>query len=142
MSDLPGTTRAQTIFLRACSKDPIGLCGKSMPSATTFRRWMRRPRFRRAVKEIRDALRFQADLHLSAAAAAAARTLTGPVADDGADEEQQQRQREHLRDLLSLLKLVHARERFSVPRETPEPIDQRDRTRREYTLSLHDALPI
>jgi hypothetical protein len=145
MADLPGTTRAQTTFLRACAKDPIGLCGKTMPSAITFRRWMRKPTFRRAVKGIRDALRFQADLHLSAAAAAAARSLDATAANGEADEQQQERQRAHLRDLLSLLKLVHARERFSVPREAPEPADQDERTRRaivEYLRGCGPQIPV
>ena len=121
MPDLPGTTRAQTKFLRACTQDPWGLAGKDWPNAVTFRRWMRRQTFRKAVKGIRDALRFQADLHLTAASAVAAQVLSESITNPQADEEKLARQRDQLKDLITLLKLVHARERFTAPREPAEP---------------------
>ena len=121
MTNIPGTTRAQTIFLRACTKDPWGLTGKDWPNAVTFRRWMRRQTFRKAVKGIRDALRFQADLHLTAASAVAAQALSESIINPQADEAKLARQRDQLKDLITLLKLVHARERFTTPREPAEP---------------------
>lgn len=125
MADIPGTTRAQTTFLRACTKDPLGLAGKGWPNAATFRRWMRRPTFRKAVKGIRDALRFQADLHLTAASAVAAQALSEAVTSPQPDDARLARQREQVRELITLLKLVHARERFCVPREPAEPAQLR-----------------
>src|SRR5687767_7496439 len=105
MSDIAATTRAQTNFLRACAKDPWGLAGKDWPNAVTFRRWMRRATFRKALKGVRDALRFQADLHLTAAAAVAAQALTEQVTNPKTDEDAFARQRDQLKDLITLLKL-------------------------------------
>src|SRR5688572_25725723 len=137
MSDIAATTRAQTNFLRACTKDPWGLAGKDWPNAVTFRRWMRRATFRKAVKGVRDALRFQADLHLSAAAAVAAQALSEQVTNPQADEDAFARRRDQLKDLITLLKLVHTRERFTVPREPPEsapPPSPRPRARIETVV--------
>jgi hypothetical protein len=96
------------------------LAGKDWPNAVTFRRWMRRRTFRNAVKGIRDALRFQADLHLTAAAAVAAQAVSESVTSPQTDEPQLDRQRDQLKDLVTLLKLVHTRERFTMPREPAE----------------------
>jgi hypothetical protein len=134
MADITGTTRAQTKFLRACTSDPWGLTGRDWPNAVTFRRWMRRQTFRKAVKSIRDALRFQADLHLTAASAVAAQTLSESIQSPPADEEKLARQRDQLKDLITLLKLVHARERFTAPREPAEPAPRPRRNERDIVV--------
>ncbi|MGH7215132.1 MAG: hypothetical protein ACREIT_10255, partial [Tepidisphaeraceae bacterium] len=75
MADLPGVTRAQTKFLRAFRNHPNGPGASEWPSPWTFRRWMRREGFRAAMASLRETLRLQSDLHLTTAAATAARTL-------------------------------------------------------------------
>jgi hypothetical protein len=122
MSDISGTTRAQSNFLRACTKDPWGLTHKGWPNAITFRRWMRRQTFRVAIRSIRDALRFQADLHIAAAAAAAAQALARTVMSDEQppDPEHVRAAKDQVQSLTTLLKLAHLRQRFSVdPAELP-----------------------
>jgi hypothetical protein len=120
MADIPGTTRAQTNFLRACTKDPWGLTPSDWPNAITFRRWMRRATFRKAIKGVRNALRFQADLHLAAASAAAAQALNQSLV-SGVDIQKLATQREQIQYLTTLLRLSHVRERFSRDYEAPEP---------------------
>src|SRR5947207_6210478 len=114
-------TRAQRLFLRSCVKDPFGMSHQDWPSAATFRRWMRKPGFRVAVQGVRDALRFQADLHLAAAAAAAAKSMASVMTGD-----QPLSGRENLKDakdqvqaLMQLLRLAHLRQRFSM--DVPVP---------------------
>ena len=123
MSRIKDTNNAQSLFLRACLKDPSGMANQHWPSATVFRKWMRRKGFRVAIKGIRDSLRFQADVHVASASAAAAKSLAQVV---GSDQELTEAQRERLRaakeqiaSLTTLLRLAHLRSRFSA--EAPEP---------------------
>src|SRR5438046_2611343 len=112
---------AQLLFLRKCHQDPFGLSHDDWPNPTVFRRWMRKPGFRVAVQGVRDALRFQADLHLAAAAAAAAKSMASVMTSD-----QPLSGRENLKDakdqvqaLMQLLRLAHLRQRFSM--DVPVP---------------------
>jgi hypothetical protein len=113
-----GTTDRQSNFLRACAKDPTGLTPKDWPSATVFRKWMRRQGFRLAIRGIRDSLRYQADLHIASASAAAAKLLSAAVNDGTViSDEQVQRlrgAREQIQSLTTLLRLAHLRHRFSA----------------------------
>ena len=152
MPDIPGTTREQTIFLRACSKDPFGLSGKDWPSPATFRRWMRRPGFRIAIKAMRDALRMQADLQLAAAAAAATRGLSRALIDeDGrvADEEKLAAAKEQINLLSGLLRMAHLRQRFAVdPKEkrrislSPDVQQTVDRLREVTEQMAHNNMTV
>lgn len=126
MSNFDGMTRAQTLFLRACSRDPFGTGDgagrKHWPTAATFRKWMRRPGFRAAVEGIREALRFQADLQIAAASAAAARGIANLfIRDDGtvADADAIKSAKDQVQSLLSLLRLAHLRQRFSMTAKAP-----------------------
>jgi len=122
MPDLPGTTRAQTIFLRACSSDPFGLSGREWPTPTTFRRWMRRPGFRRAIQAVRDSLRMQCDLQLAAASAAAMQAITRTLIDNEGtvvSDEQIKQAKESMQYLTTLLRLAHLRQRFAVDPAPP-----------------------
>jgi hypothetical protein len=82
---------------------------------------MRRATFRKAIKSVREALRFQADLHLAAASAAPAQALNQSLAGSGTDIPKLASQREQIQHLTTLLRLPHLRERFSRDYETPEP---------------------
>jgi hypothetical protein len=123
MARIKGTNNAQSLFLRACLKDPSGMANEKWPSATVLRKWMRRRGFRVAIKGIRDSLRFQAEMHVASASASAAKCLAQVV---GSDQELTEAQRERLRaakeqiaSLTTLLRLAHLRSRFSA--EAPEP---------------------
>ena len=75
MTTIPGTTRAQTIFLRSfCNGAP-----PRWPSITILRRWLRRRAFRAALESLRETYRFQADFQLAAAAAQATAALASPA---------------------------------------------------------------
>jgi hypothetical protein len=86
---------------------------------------MRRPGFRVAVQGIREALRYQADLQLFAAAAAAASAMGKLlVGDDGATApvEQIRSSKDQLAALVALLRLSHLRQRFALDAaEPPQP---------------------
>ena len=78
MPDIPETTRAQTIFLRAFRK-PGGPAPSLWPSPAILRKWLRRPRFLHALNSVLESLRFQSDFHLANAAThAAAQLLARP----------------------------------------------------------------
>ena len=115
MSDIAGTTRSQTQFLRSFRTHPAGPPADLWPSPTILRRWLRRPTFRAALGSLVSTLRYEADLRLAYASAAASRhlqqdSLTPATPDAPA--------RPHLlaRDLL---KLSHTRQRFAPP---PPPV--------------------
>ena len=65
MPDIPNTTRAQTIFLRAFRTNPGGPPPSLWPTPAILRKWLRRPGFLRALNSILDTLRFQSDFHLA-----------------------------------------------------------------------------
>ncbi len=105
MSNINGTTRHQTLFLRAFRNHPNGPPYEMWPSPAVLRKWLRKPAFIRSLRSVQEALRFQTDFHLSNAAKQAAKKLS---AEDSALTTQ---------DLNRLLRHAHLRQRF--------PADQR-----------------
>ena len=100
MSNIDGTTRRQTLFLRAFRTNPAGPEPADWPSPALLRRWLRKPAFIAALRSVQQALRFQTDFQLSSAASNAARKL----ASNDADLTTQ--------DLNRLLRHAHLRQRF------------------------------
>jgi len=105
MSNINGTTRHQTLFLRAFRTHESGPPHEMWPSPSILRKWLRKPAFIRSLRSVQEALRFQTDFHLSNAAKQAAKKLS---AEDSALTTQ---------DLNRLLRHAHLRQRF--------PADQR-----------------
>src|SRR5829696_6857655 len=101
MPDIPHTTRAQTLFLRAFRTSPTGPERSRWPAPAILRKWLRKPAFRKALASVRKALRFQADFHLANAATQAAQSL--------ADNPELSPQ-----DLNRLLRASHLRQRFTT----------------------------
>jgi hypothetical protein len=105
-------TPAQALFLRAFRENPTGPAADKWPAPGTFRRWLKKTSFRKDLAAIRDALRFQADLHVATAAAQAAKSLQSSLgsaplsADTAADLTTQ------LKAITDLLRLAHLRQRF------------------------------
>jgi hypothetical protein len=81
MPKQPRMTNAQMDFLRNLKKHPNSLPLLAWPRATTLRKWMRRPRFRAAIRSLEGAFEVEARLLMAGAAAQAAMqlqaTLTG-----------------------------------------------------------------
>ena len=100
MPDIQGTTRAQTLFLRAFRKSPTGPPADQWPSIADLRRWLRKPGFRAALRSLQETLHFHADFHLAMRAAHAAQNLG--TQDSGLS----------IQDLTHLLRLSHLRQRF------------------------------
>jgi hypothetical protein len=122
MTHIKGTTRAQTVFLRAFVKHPCGPPVEEWPSPVILRRWLKRPGFCGAMNSILRALRYQADFHLAAAAASGAHALHGTVrsADaDGKVDVDLANLRKKIDGLTQLLRMAHIRHRFADP--LPEP---------------------
>ncbi len=116
MSNLPGTSRAQTKFLRSLRTDAFGPGVEKWPSPAILRRWMRRPGFLNAMRSVREAMRYQADFQLLSAAASAAHVLhTSVIAGDHASQTQE------FKAMSELLKLSHLRQRFAQPEPPVEP---------------------
>jgi hypothetical protein len=118
-----GLTESQTSFLRRFRDNPLGPPLDQWPSAAVLLRWLRGKKFRYAMQEVRDALRFQADLHLASAAARAAGALqdgvgAGATQDQG---EQSQERARHVHALVGLLRLSHMRTRYTVDPPPPPP---------------------
>jgi hypothetical protein len=83
---------------------------------------MRRDTFRAAMQSVRDAMRFQADLHLTAAATRAAGALTDGVgAMAEVDDEQPQTAAARVNAMVHLLRLSHQRIRFTIDPPPPPP---------------------
>jgi hypothetical protein len=110
--------RAQTNFLRAFKTEPFGPSALHWPSPAVLRRWLRRPGFLKAMKTIREAMRYQADFQLLSAASAASQVLHTLIA--AGDSEVPKTQIQALSDLL---KLAHLRERFAPPEPKAMPRD-------------------
>jgi len=106
MSNITGTTRAQTLFLRAFRTSPTGPKPADWPSPAVLRKWLRKPAFRRALATIQETLRFQSDFQLASAATTAARKL---LTDDAALT---------THDLGRLLRLAHLRQRYADTHDT------------------------
>ena len=107
MSDISGTSRAQTRFLRAFRKNPAGPPPDQWPSPVILRRWLKRRGFCSAMNSILRALRYQADFHLTAAAASGAHLLHESV--HGNDPNVVRKQ---VDALVALLRFSHLRARF------------------------------
>jgi hypothetical protein len=116
MTNLRGTTRAQTIFLRSLKTSSSGALDAQWPSPVILRRWLRKPGFLHAMRSVRSALWYQADFQLLAAATSAAQALQTTIA--GGNYEEQTRQ---LAALGNLIKLAHLRQRFASASD-PEPM--------------------
>ena len=116
MRYIKGTTRAQTIFLRACAKHPYGPPADVWPSPVILRRWLKRPGFCDAMNSILRALRYQADFHLAAAAATGAHHLHQTLQVGEADTARKQ-----IESLVQLLRMSHIRHRFAEPLPKPQP---------------------
>lgn len=116
MSNIKGTTKAQTLFLRAFKTDPHGPGVEKWPSPAILRRWLRRPGFVQAMRSVREAMRYQADFQLLAAAASAAQVMHAAVSTN--DSEMQVARMKAMSDLM---KLAHIRQRFAPP-EPPVPV--------------------
>ncbi len=115
MSNIKGTTKAQTLFLRSFRSNPHGPGVEHWPSPAILRRWLRRPGFVQAMQSVREAMQYQADFQLLAAASSAAHVLhttvvTGEPDDSGAAR---------LKAMSGLMKLAHVRQRFAA--EGPPP---------------------
>jgi hypothetical protein len=115
MPDLNGTTRAQTLFLRAFKRNPNGPPANEWPAPIVLRRWLKRPGFCGAMNSIFRAMRYKADFHLTAAAASGANLLHGAVA--AGDVENVRKQ---IDSLIHLLRIAHIRHRFAEPLPQPE----------------------
>lgn len=115
MLDLKGTTRAQTL-LRAFAKNPYGPPPDLWPSPVVLRRWLKRPGFCGAMNSILRALRYQADFHLTAAAASGAHLLHDAVHGGNVVDVRKQ-----IEALTHLLRMSHIRHRFADPLPEPEP---------------------
>jgi hypothetical protein len=104
MPRIPGTTNAQTTFLRAFRKNPLGPPPDQWPSAARLRCWLRRSGFRRALQSLEQTLRVRADFLLTTAATRAADHLTNNTATVADDPKRH----------LELLRLLHVRQRFTA----------------------------
>ena len=115
MPRIPGTTNAQTLFLRAFRRHPAGPPPESWPSPVILRRWLDRPAFRDALATLRDALRLRTEFHLAGAANQAARELQSPpTGGDGLTPEDYKRR-------LDLLRLTHLR--YPLPADSSDALD-------------------
>ena len=134
MPNIKGMSRSQTIFLRAFRTDPSGPAVEKWPSPAILRRWLRRPGFVQAMRSIRDAMRYQADFQLLAAAASASHAMHSSVsATDRALETAQ------LNAMSTLMKLAHLRQRFA-PADPPPPL--RISALEELVCTAHPNAPV
>src|SRR5688572_1235985 len=125
MPNVKGTTRHQTIFLRAFRDHPAGPPPELWPSPAVFQRWLTRPHFRKSLQSTLAALRFQTDLHLAIAACQTARQIASrPLTQDSGLSTQ---------DSNLLLRLHHLRQRFpaasgsaDTKADEPEPLSERE----------------
>src|SRR5438128_2395873 len=75
MPRIDGTTDAQSFFLRAFLKDPLGPEAKDWPAPAILDKWLTRPKFLRGLARVIHGHHFRSDLHLAAAADSAAQSL-------------------------------------------------------------------
>ena len=115
MPRINGTSRRQTLFLRAFRTNPAGPAPADWPSPAILRKWLRKPAFIAALRSVQAALRFQTDFQLSSAANNAARRLANHDADLTTQ------------DLNRLLRHAHLRQRFNLdPADIDKPTHARD----------------
>jgi hypothetical protein len=115
MPNIPGTSRAQTTFLRLFRDNPAGPPAADWPSPAILRKWLRHDAFRRALDTLRDTLQFQADFQIARAASLAATRLAaaGDSAGDLSSAD--------LKKLAELLRIAHLRHRFPTPLQLHSP---------------------
>ena len=113
MPDIKGTTRAQTLFLRAFRKSATGPAPQDWPSVTVLRRWLRKPAFKTALDSLRETLRFQADFQLALGASQAVQELRSPASATFTPDEMKKR--------LDLLCHAHLRQRFPTEPRLASP---------------------
>lgn len=139
MPRIPGTSNAQSAFLRAFLKSPGGPPPAEWPLPAILRRWLRRPTFRAALQSVRDAARFQADFHLAAAGTAAAASLQSIATSSASADSIRQ-----AHALLHLLRHAHMRQRFTedapLPHHVPTCDDLLDFLRDRPAASVDSVL--
>src|SRR5262245_51172630 len=107
MPNITGTTRVQSIFLRALRDDP-NLDPNYWPSPFLFRKWIRRPAFRQALLSLRAADCFRSAILLSQTASRASLLLQAHImGTDDFDLDEHQ-----VAEYTNLLRLSHAAERL------------------------------
>ncbi|HEV8293279.1 MAG TPA: hypothetical protein VGP94_15190, partial [Tepidisphaeraceae bacterium] len=108
MPRIAGCNDRQSSFLRAFHDHPAGPPPQHWPSPAILRRWLRKPRFRAALKSIHSTLRLQESFLLTAASNTALRTLD-PISSSP----------NLVRNTLTLLRLSHLRHRFETTSTPP-----------------------
>jgi hypothetical protein len=105
MPRIPGTTNAQSAFLRAFRDKTRAAI--DWPAPAVVRRWLRRPAFVAALDSLRAACQYEVDFNLATAATCASQLLAiDPAADD-------------VKRLAELLRLAHLRHRFPAAHDAP-----------------------
>lgn len=97
--------RHQKAFLRKLRNDPDGLPQDQWPQAVVLRRWMRKPRFRKAIKSLRDTYTAEIDVMLAGAASRAAKRLQALLASESGGEDQEHR----IQALVRVIRVAHLR---------------------------------
>jgi hypothetical protein len=122
MPKQPRMTNAQMDFLRNLRKHPNSLPLLAWPRATTLRKWMRRPRFRAAIRSLEGAFEVEARLLMAGAAAQAAMqlqaTLTGgriETSGEGISPMELQHYRGPIKQCLQVLWMEMVRRQHSRP---------------------------
>lgn len=134
MSNIPGTTRLQTKFLRSFLRNPAGPPPQDWPAPALLRRWLRRPTFRAAFTSLRKTARLQLATQTLLASLASAQHLHAALESNNLSPEQR-------RLYLDLLKLVHPRRSRPAARKAKDESD--DLTFEEQIdLLKHPSVPL
>ena len=112
MPRINGTNDTQSKFLRVFLTNPAGPPADAWPSPVVLRRWLKKPSFRAALAQIREAYRSQVEMHLASAAARCALNVA---------QNQIENQNSKIENNLELLRLYHLRQRFPIPDPPPPP---------------------
>jgi len=113
--------RHQKAFLRKMRNDPDGLPQEQWPQAVALRRWLRKPRFKRALKSLRETFAAEIDVMLAGAAARAAKRLQAMLAGESGGQDQEQR----IQALVRVIRVAHLRAKES-PRRARRSLCGRD----------------
>jgi len=129
MSNQSSSTRAQKLFLLAFRDNPAGPPPSQWPAPSTLQRWLLSEKFRTALTQYRDAMRFQADFHIAAAATVAAKSIHSTVAAPAPPQPTDSKSAEpdltkNLKSLTDLLRLSHIRQRFTAQPAPDSPKEQ------------------
>ena len=108
MPRIPGTTDAQSSFLRAFRKTPSGPPPEDWPSHIILARWLKQPRFLEAWNALHEVLQFEAQLRIDVAESHAAGVLAQKTAVPPTDP----LERQDLDRAVQLLRTAHLRDRF------------------------------